>query len=51
MRLVICWLFGHDRLASKAAHGVCLRCGRRAARRDTGLRAGRKEAAAAAGSR
>ena len=24
-----CWLFGHERMDTSAAHGVCLRCGRR----------------------
>jgi hypothetical protein len=24
-----CWLFGHERMTTLGAHGVCLRCGQR----------------------
>jgi hypothetical protein len=34
MRRLRCWLFGHDRMTTRPAHGVCLRCGHRARRID-----------------
>jgi hypothetical protein len=33
MRKLLCCIFGHERLATAAAHRVCLRCGQREKRR------------------
>lgn len=49
MRRLICWLFGHDRMTSSAAHRVCLRCGLREALHNYGhVRGWEEEAARAA---
>jgi hypothetical protein len=29
MSKILCWLLGHDRLATRARYRVCLRCGKR----------------------
>jgi hypothetical protein len=36
MRRLLCWLLGHERMTSKAARRVCLRCGLRESLRDYG---------------
>jgi hypothetical protein len=32
MRKLLCWFFGHDRMASGSRQRVCLRCGMRETR-------------------
>ena len=36
MRKLLCWLLGHERMASSARRRVCLRCGKRETLRHLG---------------
>ena len=45
MRRLLCWLLGHDRMTSGAAHRTCLRCGLRERLRSYGHVRGWEEVA------
>jgi hypothetical protein len=49
MRRAMCWLFGHRRTTSTAAHRACLRCGLREILRNYGHVRGWEELPVAAG--
>ena len=43
VKKLMCWIWGHDRMQTKARQRVCLRCGQREALRQFGSSLGWEE--------